>query len=63
MFTWHMAGLNTRLRLTVDMEAENAWNKLIAFRNGKDSVYKEKTSEASFVWFSGADQDTLKLGF
>ena len=24
MFTWHMAGLNMRLMLTVDMEAENA---------------------------------------
>ena len=24
MFTWHMAGLNMRLMLTVDMEVENA---------------------------------------
>ena len=40
MFTWHMAGINMRLMLTVDMEAENAWNKLIAIKNGKDSVHK-----------------------
>ena len=26
--------------LTVDMEAENARNKLIAIKNGKDSVHK-----------------------
>ena len=26
--------------LTVDMRAENAWNKLIAFKLGKDSVHK-----------------------
>ena len=24
----------------VDMEAENTWNKLIAIKNGKDSVHK-----------------------
>jgi len=26
--------------LTVDMKAENAWNKLIAWKPGKDSVHK-----------------------
>ena len=33
------------------MEAEKAWNNLIAIKNGKG-----KTSEASFVQFSGARQ-------
>ena len=37
----YMAGLIHELtELTVDIEAENTWNKLIAFKNGKDSVYK-----------------------
>ena len=40
MFPWHMAGLNMRLMLMVDMEAENAWNELIAIKNGKDSAHK-----------------------
>ena len=40
MFTWQMAGINTSLMLTVDMEAEYAWKKLIAIKNGKDSVHK-----------------------
>jgi len=26
--------------ITVDMEAENAWNKVIAFKPSKDSVHK-----------------------
>ena len=62
MFTWHMAGLNMRLMLTVDMEAENAWNKLIAVKNGKDFSSQGKTSEASFVRFSEADRDMHCLG-
>ena len=30
----------TRSMITVDMEAENAWNKVIAFKPSKDSVHK-----------------------
>ena len=29
-----------KLMLTVDMEADNAWNKKMAFESGKDSVTK-----------------------
>ena len=38
-----MAGLNMRLMLTVDMEAENAWNKLIAIKSRNNSVYKVRS--------------------
>ena len=62
MFTWHMAGLNMRLMLTVYMKAENACNKLIALKNGKDSVLQGKTSEASFVRFFGAVRDVYFFG-
>ena len=46
----------------VDMEAENAWNKLIAFKNGKDSVYKVRRPKPVFVQLSGADRDMHCLG-
>ena len=61
MFTWHMAELNM-VMFTVDMGAENAWNKLIAIKKWQGFSSQGKTSEASFVRFSEANQDMHCLG-
>ena len=36
----------------VDMEAENAWNKLIVFKSGKDSVFKVEHWKLFYLGFT-----------
>jgi len=48
--------------LTVNMEAENAWNKLIAFKPSKDSVYKGRRPETILYDSTQADQEMHCLG-